>query len=1044
MNAIFSRKSVRNAVAMAALAVPIPALAANHGYIGPDGGFWSVATNWAPNGVPVNGESAFISAGNSDYTVNFNGNYAGAGLVFLSVDSTGFGTAIINQSANAMVQSGGQMQIGYSGRGHYIQSGGTNSSTDMFLGGIAGSVGTYDLSGSATFTVTDASVGSSGTGYFNQSGGTFNPTTLNIGWDHSGAYGSYSMTGGAVNVGTLRLGGSGTGYFQQNGFSTNVNVASGLQTQANGSYTLSNGNLTAPLFNTGSFYQSGGNFNVSGINYSSLIVSGGYFNVTSGGFYNNALMNVSGGSIITNGNTFNYGQISINGSASLGGSAAFNNFSLINLNSGILTLNGTGPISNSGNINLAAGWGIFVGSNLTNTGTISLNGGQVTGSATLVNRYGGTVRGAGLIASPFDNQGGRLLLTDGTTNILQPFNTRGIIELASASASLTGGIITNNGQIFGHGSITNDINNSTGSSIEANGGNLILAGVVSNFGGGTMVADDGAKLFFPGGITTSSGLINLQGGTFDNNGIPINNTGQISGFGTIRTGGLANNGSMTLTGGFSTVNGAVFNSAAKQIKIAYNPALFTGAVTNNGTFKTTSTTVTFSGSYTENGTFISDPSDNYFFDVFLNAPGSWTGGAGDRFFVKGTLDWSGGSMNGNGAQTFNQGSATLHDAGVKTLNGWTFNNEKPLTMSGGNIDMGNGALINNTSSFEIQGGAGIINSLGAAATFANQGTLRKTGARTISSIAALVTNNNGNIDVPTGILSLDGGLNIASATTLPKTGAGDLTISGPQSHGVGAQLTASSGSIHLNSNAGTPATAAAAASATLTLNVSGNATVVLGGNQDLKALNIPIANADNQSLDLSTPGTPGAFNAIRVYAADLATAKTTLWSAIKNANGPGSLTPVDGIFDSGKIGHAGSGIGLARINDAHGDSHVQIRLAKTGDLNLDGNVTISDFIDLASNFNTSGPNITWQEGDLNYDGQVTISDFIDLASNFGSSYSGSVLPTSASDLSLLSSFASSIGVDPGVIGSAVPEPGSLATAAAATLLLMQRRRRQIG
>ena len=54
-------------------------------------------------------------------------------------------------------------------------------------------------------------------------------------------------------------------------------------------------------------------------------------------------------------------------------------------------------------------------------------------------------------------------------------------------------------------------------------------------------------------------------------------------------------------------------------------------------------------------------------------------------------------------------------------------------------------------------------------------------------------------------------------------------------------------------------------------------------------------------------------------------------------------------------------------------------------------------------------NITWQEGDLNYDGQVTISDFIDLASNFNTSYSGDILPIgsegNAGDMTGLSSIA---------------------------------------
>src|SRR5437764_243680 len=121
-------------------------------------------------------------------------------------------------------------------------------------------------------------------------------------------------------------------------------------------------------------------------------------------------------------------------------------------------------------------------------------------------------------------------------------------------------------------------------------------------------------------------------------------------------------------------------------------------------------------------------------------------------------------MNGSGAQTFNQGSATLHDVGVKTLNGWTFNNEKPLTMSGGNI--------------------------------------------------------------------------------------------------------------RLASNAGIAATGATAASHNLTINATGNNTaLILESSTDVSNVTVPFANPGNQSLDLNAPATPGSFNAIRVYAADLTAAK---------------------------------------------------------------------------------------------------------------------------------------------------------------------------
>src|SRR6266568_4516138 len=57
-------------------------------------------------------------------------------------------------------------------------------------------------------------------------------------------------------------------------------------------------------------------------------------------------------------------------------------------------------------------------------------------------------------------------------------------------------------------------------------------------------------------------------------------------------------------------------------------------------------------------------------------------------------------------------------------------------------------------------------------------------------------------------------------------------------------------------------------------------------------------------------------------------------------------------------------------------------------------------------------------GRSHYDGSVTISDFIDLASNFNGNYSGGVLPISAADRKTLADFAAAAG------GSSVPEPAA--------------------
>jgi hypothetical protein len=216
---------------------------------------------------------------------------------------------------------------------------------------------------------------------------------------------------------------------------------------------------------------------------------------------------------------------------------------------------------------------------------------------------------------------------------------------------------------------------------------------------------------------------------------------------------------------------------------------------------------------------------------------------------------------------------------------------------------------------------------------------------------------------------------------------------------------------------------------------------VLNSDQDLASIRVDFDVAGNQSFDLATPSAPGQFRSVRVYAADLASAKTSLYGAIRTANAAGAPSATDGIYDSGLATHFGMKLGIAQLVDAQGDGYILMRPTRTGDLNLDGAVTISDFIDLASNFNRTS-DTTWQEGDLNYDGAVTISDFIDLAANFNGTYAGSIGAVSAEDQQTLARFALSLGVDPSVIGSAVPEPAALSMLALGAVGLMGRRRRK--
>jgi hypothetical protein len=281
-------------------------------------------------------------------------------------------------------------------------------------------------------------------------------------------------------------------------------------------------------------------------------------------------------------------------------------------------------------------------------------------------------------------------------------------------------------------------------------------------------------------------------------------------------------------------------------------------------------------------------------------------------------------------------------------------------------------------------------------------------------------------------LTLSRGFGSHAGKTLIKFGDGSLTIGGT-GNGSPRMLQVSRGMVNLNTNQG--ATSAGA----MELRLSGNgggfaAGVTLGADQDLKELVVSVAQAGAQTFDLNSGAGAEEFRSVRVYSTDLISAKAQLAAAIRNANAAGSLNATDGIIDSGL--HPSSAIGIASMAD-----HVLIRPTRIGDLNLDGMVSIADFLKLASNFNIGGT--TWQEGDLNYDESVTIADFLALAANFNASYGGGLAGASAEDYQLLEDFAASVGVDGGVIGSAVPEPGSACVLLSGLGWMLLRRSRRL-
>jgi hypothetical protein len=318
--------------------------------------------------------------------------------------------------------------------------------------------------------------------------------------------------------------------------------------------------------------------------------------------------------------------------------------------------------------------------------------------------------------SYFNNDaGGTVQIPAGTLNITRSFfDNAGSFTLSDPASKLIGGEIVNSGTVQGMGAIGNSINNS--GLVEATGGTLTLNGSILTTTASTLTADDGATLLAVGagkGLQTNSGTINLAAGTFDNDGQPMTNTGSITGFGTLNTGGLTNGiallheGSMSLTGGPSTINGNVAN--ARTISVTGGSAEFTGNVGGAGTFLATNADATFDGTYT-GATYTSTSSNNTFQNnVTVPASDSMTGSSDSNFYMSGGTFINGGTFANTGLLSSydpitNNGSFSQTGS---LIQGADFTNNATATI-GGSQDWSPGSHFNNaagTTTFQTDAGS---------------------------------------------------------------------------------------------------------------------------------------------------------------------------------------------------------------------------------------------------------------------------------------------------------------------------------------------------
>jgi adhesin HecA-like repeat protein len=511
--------------------------------------------------------------------------------------------------------------------GTFSQSGGQNRAYLLSLYD-----GAYNLSGGSLTVETDLKFesGVSSSRRFVQSGGS-NAVTNNLAIaGRPGSDAIYDLQGGTLKAGAIQLNAGGT--FNQTGGaidpSTSFNQSGGTVTgdlQNSGIYTYNSGTFSGRLSNRGTAIFNAADFTAGdGMLWASpgtlTISSGRTFTLNGQGLDNQGTIALAGGTLSGLGPLVN--NMIIKGTGTVGGSGGFINNMSLTLSGGDIVLSNTGANENRGIISLSGNNLVLQGATLANTGTINVSS-AVTGTGILANSYGGITKGKGYIDASLVNSG----------------------------------------------------------AIIASGGTLTLGGSVTNNVTGRLEAGSGSTLMVTNGLPTNSGTISLSGGTFDNNGHALVNSGQITGNGTVATSGITNTGTMTLWGaGPTAVNGSVTNN--NLIGVTGQPVTFNNAVVNNGVFKLTGTTVTFAGGYTENGAYLSDPAKTYVTNMTVGTSGYLVGGTGDEWHISGnflnsstqnTL-WNTNSaslfFNGTGMQTLDLPGADLGPSGYANNFAW--------------------------------------------------------------------------------------------------------------------------------------------------------------------------------------------------------------------------------------------------------------------------------------------------------------------------------------------------------------------------------------
>ena len=830
--------------------------------------------------------------------------------------------------------------------------------------------GNYTLTNQSNTIQGDGIIGNGALTFANASGGT---VAANV----SGSILTLNGTGGITNAGLLEA--TGGGILQ---VASSVANTGGTITASGGTVQLSSSIVGGTLTTSaGGLIETSGSDTLNSLTISAGSTYTGPLNTTTnvgGTLTNNGTLQLNAGSA---NNTFFdlISDVSLQGAGTLNLNSGDDNglvyvqqsggsYTLTNLNN---TIQGYGIIGNGGLtvVNAAAG---IVDSNVSGQ-VLTLNGtGGVTNTGLMEATNGGTLQ----LTTPVNNLNGSIVAATGTVNF----------SAAVAGGTLSGGSLRTNGSATLDGLSQGVITLAAGSNYLGNlNTTTTLLGTINNLGTLQLVAgsanntnlDFASDLTLEGGGTVTlnsgdtNGLVYLQpyGGNF----VFTNVDNLIEGYGVIGNGGLTfvnqaagvvnanvTGRTITLNGTGGVTNAGILEATGGGILQLSTPVVNANAVIYASTGSVNvSTTITggnlTGGSFQTNGSATLDGETEG--ALTLTSASTYSGGLNTNTYLLGAITNNGllklTAGSANNTFLFIASNVTLQGGGTVTLNSGDTNGLAYVQQYGGsftltNVDnliqgygaIGNGGLaFVNSASGEVlansPNGRLILNGSG---NVVNNGLLEASGGTL--QITNVVSNASGTIESNAGQVLIDGGATIQGGTLAALNGGTFVNDGGDTLDGTGSALTI-------------------AANTTFSGNL-GTTTNLLGTINNLGTLYFVAGSANNTGVNIASNVTLQGGGAFQLNSGD-----TNGEVFVQQSGGNYTLTNVDNLIEGyGVIGNGG----LTFVNGAAGVVNANVS-GQTIYLNGSGGVTNAGILEA-----TAGASLQISTTINNASGTINASD----------------------------------------------------------------------